>query len=246
MNWESGINKRVINHPNQILEPDETVTFDENERQIHRASLLKKMVPILTVIVLLSLILFPILASRENSFTLAIDLLEKRDEKAKILAASYVDVDRNNNPIYISAEAAYREENETTDYFFTNLIAKMSLLSGQKIEINASKGILSTNTQVIDLGGEIIITSENGLLLRATEAKFSIADKIAIGENGVTGIAPFGRFSSQSFSADVEQETVTLDGNVKINFDPNKPLNIFSSSPNTIDNVTSNTEGNIN
>lgn len=222
-------------NPDQILKSNEAVTFDESERQVHRADNLKKMVPILTVIALVSLILYPILASRENSFTLAIDRLPERDEKAKLIKPSYVDIDRNNNPVNISAQSAYREENEHTDYFFTNLLAQMSLPSGEAIEIEALRGALNTGTQIMDLGGEITILSETGFLLTSTEATFFIADKIATGKNGVKGIAPFGRFSANTFNANVEEEIITLDGNVTINFDPNKPLNLME-----------NTSGNIN
>ncbi|MBT5766566.1 LPS export ABC transporter periplasmic protein LptC [Emcibacteraceae bacterium] len=222
-------------NPDQILKSNEAVTFDESERQANRADNLKKMVPVLTVIALISLIIYPILASRENSFTLAIDRLPERDEKAKLIKPSYVDIDRNNNPVNISAQSAYREENEHTDYFFTNLLAQMSLPSGEAIEIEAMRGALNTGTQIMDLGGEITILSETGFLLTSTEAKFFIADKIATGKNGVKGIAPFGRFSANTFNANVEEEIITLEGNVTINFDPKKPLNLME-----------NTSGNIN
>lgn len=222
-------------NPDQILKSNEAVTFDESERQANRADNLKKMVPVLTVIALISLIIYPILASRENSFTLAIDRLPERDEKAKLIKPSYVDIDRNNNPVNISAQSAYREENEHTDYFFTNLLAQMSLPSGEAIKIEAMRGALNTGTQIMDLGGEITILSETGFLLTSTEAKFFIADKIATGKNGVKGIAPFGRFSANTFNANVEEEIITLEGNVTINFDPKKPLNLME-----------NTSGNIN
>jgi len=225
----------VSTNPDQILKSNEAVTFDESERQANRADNLKKMVPVLTVIALISLILYPILASRENSFTLAIDRLPERDEKAKLIKPSYVDIDRNNNPVNISAQSAYREENEHTDYFFTNLLAQMSLPSGEAIEIEAMRGALNTGTQIMDLGGEITILSETGFLLTSTEATFFIADKIATGKNGVKGIAPFGRFSANTFNANVEEEIITLEGNVTINFDPKKPLNLME-----------NTSGNIN
>jgi lipopolysaccharide export system protein LptC len=225
----------VSTNPDQILKSNEAVTFDESERQANRADNLKKMVPVLTVIALISLIIYPILASRENSFTLAIDRLPERDEKAKLIKPSYVDIDRNNNPVNISAQSAYREENEHTDYFFTNLLAQMSLPSGEAIEIEAMRGTLNTGTQIMDLGGEITILSETGFLLTSTEAKFFIADKIATGKNGVKGIAPFGRFSANTFNANVEEEIITLEGNVTINFDPKKPLNLME-----------NTSGNIN
>jgi hypothetical protein len=114
----------VSTNPDQILKSNETVTFDESERQAHRADNLKKMFPVLTVIALISLILYPILASRENSFTLAIDRLDQHDEKAKLIKPSYVDVDRNNNPVNISAQSAYREENEHTDYFLLIYLRK--------------------------------------------------------------------------------------------------------------------------
>ncbi len=217
-------------HPDDILESNEAVSFDENERQINRAIQLKKMVPILTVIVFLCLIFYPILASRENSFTLAIDKLPERDEKAKLIKPSYVDIDRNNNPVNISAASATREENEDTNYFFTDLVAQMSLPTGEGIEVHANRGTLNTSTQIIDLGGEITISSETGFLLRSTQATFLIAEKIAVGKNGVSGIAPFGNFSANNFNTNVEKEIITLEGNVRIRFDPDKPMNIFTNS----------------
>jgi LPS export ABC transporter protein LptC len=206
---------------------NKTVSFDENERQIKRAERLKKLFPIMTLIVFLSLVLYPILASRENSFTLAIDKLSIRDEKAKLIKPSYVDVDRNNNPINITAATATREENKNNNYFFTDLIAQMSLPTGEAIEVNANNGKLNTSSQVMDLSGEIIITSQAGLLLRSTQATFLISEKIAFGKNGVSGIAPFGNFNANDFNADVEKEIIILEGNVRINFDPDKPMDII-------------------
>lgn len=224
------IREIVNNHSNQTLKANQAITFDENEKQISRIHRLVQVVLALTLVSFLVLVLYPILASRESSFTLAIDKLPARDEKAKLIKPSYVDVDRNNNPVNISAESAYREENEHTDYYFTNLVAQMSLPTGDGIEILAMQGTLNTGTQIMDLGGEITITSETGFLLRSTEATFLIGDKIAIGKNGVSGIAPFGRFSAENFNTNVEDEIITLDGNVKISFDPNKPLNIFGGT----------------
>ena len=145
-------------HSDDMAILNKTVSFDENERQIKRAERLKKLFPIMTLIVFLSLVLYPILASRENSFTLAIDKLSIRDEKAKLIKPSYVDVDRNNNPINITAATATREENKNNNYFFTDLIAQMSLPTGEAIEVNANNGKLNTSSQVMDLSGEIIIT----------------------------------------------------------------------------------------
>ena len=153
-------------HSDDMAILNKTVSFDENERQIKRAERLKKLFPIMTLIVFLSLVLYPILASRENSFTLAIDKLSIRDEKAKLIKPSYVDVDRNNNPINITAATATREENKNNNYFFTDLIAQMSLPTGEAIEVNANNGKLNTSSQVMDLSGEIIITSQAGFLLR--------------------------------------------------------------------------------
>ena len=214
-------------HSDDMAILNKTVSFDENERQIKRAERLKKLFPIMTLIVFLSLVLYPILASRENSFTLAIDKLSIRDEKAKLIKPSYVDVDRNNNPINITAATATREENKNNNYFFTDLIAQMSLPTGEAIEVNANNGKLNTSSQVMDLSGEIIITSQAGFLLRSTQATFLISEKIAFGKNGVSGIAPFGNFNANDFNADVEKEIIILEGNVRINFDPDKPMDII-------------------
>ena len=121
----------------------------------------------------------------------------------------------------------HEEENKNNNYFFTDLIAQMSLPTGEAIEVNANNGKLNTSSQVMDLSGEIIITSQAGFLLRSTQATFLISEKIAFGKNGVSGIAPFGNFNANDFNADVEKETIILEGNVRIYFDPDKPMDII-------------------
>jgi len=206
----------------QNLSPKTSTNFDENQKLVERVGWLKKSVPVLTVIVLIILILIPLLSQKENSFTLAVDRLEKRDENAKLTNPNYVGRDQYNNPVIIGAETAYRKSNDEKDYFLRDLLAAMTLKSGHKLDLSAQEGVFDASAQEMRLTDKIVITTEHGYLLNSGQALFLINDKIATGESGIVGEAPYGNFSADGFFADMDNEIIRLEGNVKMHFDQGK------------------------
>jgi len=212
-------------HLNSLL-PKVTVTYRQSQREIERINLLKKIVPFLTVVVFVALVLWPVLNSKEGSFTLAIDRLDKRDENAKLIKPRYVGIDQHNNPVNISAETAFRKSNDQKDYYLKNLLAQLKMRDGTPIEILALSGMFDADAQQIVLDGAISLATESGFRLATDQALFLINDKIARGENGVTGSMPFGAFKADQFNVNVDQEIIKLKGHVNLHFDPEAPLSL--------------------
>lgn len=212
------------------LFPTATVSYKQSQREINRINLLKTIVPTLTVVVFISLVLWPILNTKEGSFTLAIDRLEERDENAKLIKPRYIGIDKHNNPVNISAETAFRKSNDEKDYYLKNLLSVMKMSDGTGIEIRATNGMFDADAQEITLDGTVNIITESDFKLSTDQALFLINEKIASGENGVTGSTPFGVFKSDKFHVDVDQEIVRLKGNVNLHFNPEKsrekPVNL--------------------
>ncbi|WP_321389288.1 LPS export ABC transporter periplasmic protein LptC [Emcibacter sp.] len=213
------------------LIPRSSQSFEESQKQVEFIAILKKSFPVLTVIFLVALVLWPVFSTKEGSFTLAIDRLEKRDETAKLIKPRYEGKDRYNNPVRISAESAFRKTNDAKDYNFRNLLAEMYLKSGDRMTVEARSGILDVSDQKMLLDDEIVIQSETGFNLTASKAEFLINDKLASGHDGVKGSAPFGAFSSTSFQVNVDDETIFLQGDVKMHIDPQKPIETPDLSP---------------
>lgn len=219
-------------HMDSLL-PKATITYRQSQREIDRINLLKKIVPALTVVVFIALVLWPVLNNKEGSFTLAIDRLDKRDENAKLIKPRYVGMDKYNNPVNISAETAFRKSNDQKDYYLKNLLAELKMQDGTAIKILALSGMFDAEVQQIILDGAINLTTDNGFTLSTEQALFTINEKIASGENGVSGTMPFGAFTADKFNVNVDQEVIKLQGRVKLHFDPDKPMKLPSLNRNT-------------
>ncbi|WP_417319201.1 LPS export ABC transporter periplasmic protein LptC [Emcibacter sp.] len=206
------------------LIPKSSESFEESQKQVKLITVLKRSFPVITVLFLVALVLWPVFSTKEGSFTLAIDRLEKRDETARLIKPRYEGKDRYNNPVRISAESAFRETNEAKDYNFRNLLADMYLKTGDRMTVEARSGILDVSDQVMTLDDEVRIQSDTGFSITAHQAEFRINDKLASGHDGVTGSAPFGSFTARNFQVNVDEETVFLEGDVKMHIDPQKPL----------------------
>lgn len=212
-------------HINTLL-PVTNINYRQMQREIDRTALLKKIIPTLTVIVFITLVFYATLNNKEGSFTLAMDRLEERDENAKLIKPRYVGIDKYNHPVNISAEMAFRKSNDDKDYYLKNLIADMKMSDGTGIKIHAASGMLDAKSQEVILDGSVIITTESNFKLATDQALFLIDEKIATGENGVRGAMPFGTFSSDKFHVNVDQEIIRLKNNVKLHFDPSKPIEL--------------------
>jgi len=210
--------------PLQNLAPKETVSYADNMQNVKYIQLFKTIVLFLTLVFMLSLVLWPLLSNKENSFTLAVDRLEKKDEKAKLIKPRYVGIDHHNNPVNISAEMAYRKSNDNDDYYLKNLLAELILSDGSPMNINAISGMFNSKNQQIRLDGNVKMATRSGFTLNTAEALFLINQKIASGKDGIAGTAPFGDFKADQFNINVDQEIIKLSGNVKIHFNTEKPL----------------------
>ncbi|PCI51825.1 MAG: LPS export ABC transporter periplasmic protein LptC [Alphaproteobacteria bacterium] len=208
---------------NSLL-PVTTVSYQEMQAEIDRINLLKKIIPTLTVLVFIALVLWPALNSKEGSFTLAVDRLTVRDENAKLIKPRYVGMDKYNHPVNISAEMAFRKSNDDKDYYLKNLLADMKMSDGTGIEIRATNGILDTEAQKIILDGAVTLSTESNFNLATDQAMFLINEKIATGENGVSGTIPFGIFSADEFHVNVDQEIIKLKSRVKFYFNPDRTV----------------------
>ncbi len=202
------------------LLPNTTASYRQMQREIDRINLLKKIIPATTIILLVTLVLWPVLNNKEGSFTLAVDRLDKRDENAKLIKPRYVGVDRYGQPVNISAETAFRKSNNDKDYYLKNLIADMKMHNGTAVRIQASSGKFNADIQEITLDSSAKITTENNFELTADEARFMIDGKIATGDNGVAGRSDFGSFKADKFHMDVDKQILHLKGRVRLHYNP--------------------------
>jgi len=228
---------------NRIFEPSTTsaagisgtllppVDYRRMQREIDRISLLKKIVPAITILLLIILVLWPVLNNKEGSFTLAINRLDKRAENAKLVEPRYIGIDKYGQPVSISADIAFRKNNDDQNYYLKNLVANMKMYNGTAARLQASSGRYNAATQEIILDNPVNITTDNNFSLTANQAKFWVNKKIATGKNGVSGTSPFGSFKADKFRLDIDQQILHLTGRVKLHYIPDTRIKLPEIKP---------------
>ncbi len=213
-----------------VFTPIKIIHYDQMQRELNRTRFIKKIIPAFTIILFIALVLWPVLNNKEGSFTLAIDRLEQKDENAKLIKPRYVGIDKNNHPVNISAETAFRKDNNDKDYYLKNLLANLKMSDGTDIKILATSGIFDAKAQKIILDNSVDISTKSNFRLKTNQALFLINEKIATGKNGVTGETPFGNFKANNFHVNVDQEIIHLTGKVELYFNPDKNIKTNSKA----------------
>jgi LPS export ABC transporter protein LptC len=203
------------------LEP-KTISFHKSTQNINLTKKVKIGLLSLTLLSLLALILWPILSSKENGFTLAVTTLPQKDEAAKFVGVEYRAVDSNGHPVIIRFDKAYQETREDVNYHIKNLRVEAVLSTGKPVKINAAKGVYLQEERKIHFKGKVHILAGDDYNIKTDEAIFMIDEKIAHGGGNTSGTAPFGDFTSNGFHIDIEKEIILLKGKVETNFDPQK------------------------
>jgi lipopolysaccharide export system protein LptC len=88
--------------------------------------------------------------------------------------------------------------------------------------IVANTGRYDMDTEQVQLDGPLNFTAANGYDLKTNDATIDMKARKMVSGGAVTGTVPQGRFSANKLHADLENRTVTLDGNARLRFVPGR------------------------
>lgn len=167
------------------------------------------------------MILVPLSPRGEISFLLDRNKVAVTDERLKVDDAAYQGKDNRNRDFVVTAGTAVQKSASTPIVEMLDLSAKMNLNDGPA-NVDAPRGAYNYDQEVIDISGPVQFDAPDGYRMTTSNVKIDIKQKRAVGSGGVQGAVPTGTFSADSMKADLEERTVTLDGNAHLRMTPGK------------------------
>lgn len=167
------------------------------------------------------MILVPLSPRGEISFLLDRNKVAITKERLKVEDAAYQGKDNNNRSFVVTAGTAVQRAASVPIVQMQKLKALMRLNDGPA-EILAPSGTYNYETEKIEVAGLVNFAAPEGYRMTTSKVDIDVNNKVAIGSGGVNGTVPTGTFQSDSMKADLENRTVTLEGNARLRMTPGK------------------------
>lgn len=161
------------------------------------------------------LVIAPMLARDEVSFTLAKDKVEKAPERMRVTQAEYRGADDRGRPFKLSAGGAV-QANSATPIVALNDLSGELVLDGGPATIKAPRAQYNMDKERIEVNGPLSFTSQDGYRLETANVGIDLKTRRISSDAAVTGSTRLGRFSGGRLSADLDARTVTLEGRARL------------------------------
>ena len=193
-------------------------------RHSRRVALLKRLLPAIGVILLLLIAVWPQLTPLWQRMRFAFPAINLRDARElDMIHPHYAGIDRNGHPFIVTAASGRQLPNRQDLMSLKAPRADIKTHGGADILVTASSGIYQSQTQVLDLFGNVTLVHQNGTKFLTQSARVNAASNRAEGNQPVAGHGPSGDVAAQGFRV--------LDKGDKILFTGRSDLLLTSAKP---------------
>jgi lipopolysaccharide export system protein LptC len=207
------------------------VTAADIQAYARKVRLLKLLVPVAGVCLLLLIIVWPYVRDYESGFTLSFQDLSKSSEKIRLTDPRYVGLDNEHRRFEITAKSALQDQGGTGEVNLDKIRASVLLKDNTEVVLTAAAGMYSPQQALLKLVDGIRIASGSGYEVTLDHAQYNVDAAIASSDDRVQGKAPFGAFTANSFTADIEGRSFRLKGEVHVRVEPGKRQNSGAPKP---------------
>ncbi|AOR77598.1 LPS export ABC transporter periplasmic protein LptC [Novosphingobium sp. 11B] len=183
--------------------------------------LLAKVLPAGIGLVAAVMILVPLSPRGEISFLLDRNKVAITSERLRADDAAYRGKDNKNRDFTVNAGTAVQKSATTPIVEMLGLKALMNLNDGPA-EIVAPRGAYNYDSEQIAVDGPVNFAAPDGYKMTTRNVAIDVKQQTAVGTGGVDGTVPTGTFRADSMKADLENRTVTLEGNARLRMTPGK------------------------
>jgi lipopolysaccharide export system protein LptC len=167
-------------------------------RYSRRVALLKVALPAIGGTLLLMVVVWPRVAPLFERFRFAaIDLRDARE--LRMINPRYAGTDRNGRPFVVTAAVGRQIPQRDDVMAFDEPVANLQSHTGGKIVVTADSGVYQTQTQFLDVFGNVTMTRDDGSTFKTASARFDVANNAGEGHQPVAGHGPRGDITGQGF-----------------------------------------------
>ena len=168
------------------------------------------------------LVMAPLTAGGDVSFLLDKNKVDVAQERMKLQAAQYRGEDSKGQAFTLDAASAVQKSSAEPIVQLNTLAARIQLSDGPA-NIKANTGRYDMDTEKVQLFGPLNATAAGGYDLKTTNATIDMKARTLESGGAATGTVQQGTFSADKLRANLEERTVTLDGNARLRIIPRGP-----------------------
>lgn len=190
---------------------------DLHIRLIRRA---KIFLPIAVVLLIALLVAWPNFDDREPGFTLSYSDISNYDDRVRMVRPRYTGMDSQNRPFVVTADAATQTDPDADEVTLQGLTADITLIDGNWLSMTATTAIFRPRDETLNASEGVSLHTNLGYELHTGAAFVDLRASRAHSDQAVKIQGPMGLFEADGFSADLEKQTISLEGHVKATIYP--------------------------
>ncbi len=181
-------------------------------RHSRRVALMRLALPAIGIVLLLIVAIWPRVAPLFDRLRFAaIDLREARE--LRMMNPRYVGTDRSGHPFIVTAAIGRQVPGRDDVMALDQPRADLKSHSGANLVVTADSGVYQSNTQFLDLFGQVTLTHENGTQIVTASARLDAVNNAAEGHDRVEGHGPSGDLKADGFQIVDKGDIVIFTGN---------------------------------
>jgi len=185
-----------------------------------KVRLTKAVLPLVALVLLAAVVVWPLLSRQESSVTLSYSALEQSGDEIRMVEPHYLGTDNKDRPFMIAASAAVQQGVNAKEVVLDEVRASLRLNGGDDVTAAATRGVYMPDEERLELSDGIHLEAGGGYSFDGDSLSLEINEGRVKGAGGVNGKAPFGVFEANEFSADIAGRSLALDGKVRVRLDP--------------------------
>ena len=184
-----------------------------DNRHSRRVALLKRILPAIGVALLLLIAIWPRLAPLWERMRLGFPAIDLRDARElQMVNPRYAGVDRSGRPFVVTAAAGRQVPDRQDLMSLQGPHADVKTHGGADVVITATRGIYQSQSQLLDLFGQVTLLHQNGTRFVTESARVDAAKNTAEGGDPVEGHGPSGDVAAQGFRILDKGDTILFTG----------------------------------
>lgn len=182
---------------------------------------LARALPLGVGIIAALMIVTPLSPRGEVSFLLDRNSVSVIEERLRVDNAMYRGRDDEGRPFSITAGEAVQRSSTEGLVRMEDMIAQLLMPDGPA-RLRAEGGVYEIEEETVEIEGAVRFSAADGYTMTASGVAIDLDARVMTGDDGVTGAIPAGTFKGNAMRADLDDRTVTLSGNVRLQMVPGK------------------------
>ena len=177
--------------------------------------------PALIGAVFATMLIAPLSPRGEVSFILDRNKVATAEDRLRVDQAIYRGQDNRGRPFSLSAGEAIQKSATDPVVQLQDLTARMLLDEGPAV-LSAPTGRYYIEQRKVAIDGMVNFTAADGYRLTAQGVAIDLPNRSLLGQGRIAGSARAGVFKADGFAANLDERTVSLEGNARLRMVPGR------------------------